>query len=185
MNEKTLARFWSKVAKGDDCWLWTASKRDKGYGAFVWTAPGGEVVQGRAHRFSWELVHGPIPPGMCVLHRCDVPACVRPEHLFLGTKAENNADMTAKGRRKHAGSVTPIGDCNWVRNERHWNCRLSQADVDEIRAMREAGSTYAQIARAKGINQSTACKIVLGQRRTGRPSPHCLAPEDDRQLGLL
>lgn len=51
-----------------------------------------------ASRFAWEIMNGPIPPGMCVLHKCDVPQCVRPEHLWLGTKSQNSLDMIAKGR---------------------------------------------------------------------------------------
>lgn len=85
-------RFWAKVAKGDDCWLWTgavAGYPGNDYGAFN---------KGKAHRFSWELHRGPIPAGLFVLHKCDVTRCVRPDHLFLGTQKDNMQDMVAKGR---------------------------------------------------------------------------------------
>jgi hypothetical protein len=99
MNKNTIRRFWSKVNKSGGCWLWKASKRNKGYGAFVWADEKGDIIQGRAHRFSYELHCGKIPNGLCVLHKCDNPACVRPSHLFLGSKAENNEDMFLKKRK--------------------------------------------------------------------------------------
>ena len=91
-------RFMEKVERSPDgCWLWTASKRRRGYGQFA-------LRDNRpipAHRASWILFHGEIPDGMCVLHRCDVPACVNPDHLFLGTKQDNSIDMAEKGRVKN------------------------------------------------------------------------------------
>lgn len=96
-------RFWKKVQKHDDgCWLWTAGTDGKGYGQFRIRLG----LKTKAHRFSYELAHGPIPKadegyhGWCVLHRCDNPACVRPEHLMLGTHQDNMRDMWQKGRCK-------------------------------------------------------------------------------------
>ena len=84
-------RFWSHVNKTDECWMWTADK-SKRYGRLL--VNGKRVA---AHVFSWTLHRGSAS-SMCVLHKCDVPKCVRPDHLFLGTQADNVADMIAKGR---------------------------------------------------------------------------------------
>lgn len=96
-------RFWSKVDKTEGCWNWTASADRAGRGRFKWN---GRV--GYAPRFSWELHYGEIPEGLYVLHECDNPACVRPDHLFLGTKGDNNTDRSRKGRNADfSGSKNP------------------------------------------------------------------------------
>lgn len=90
-----IKRFWSSVDKDGEngCWLWTRGRNEHGYGVLD-----RKSGSGLAHRYSWELANGPIPTGLQVLHRCDNPPCVNPEHLFLGTRLDNMADMTAKGR---------------------------------------------------------------------------------------
>lgn len=79
----------------DDCWLWTGhiNHLRGGYGQFTFRG-----TQQKAHRVAWSSVNGPIPSGMCICHRCDVPACCNPAHLFIGTHDDNRADMLAKGR---------------------------------------------------------------------------------------
>ena len=85
--------FWQRVDQSDDCWMWQGYKNNYGYGLIGTT---GKKTQ--AHRYSYTLAYGPIPDGLWVLHHCDQPACVRPDHLFLGTTQDNTADMIAKKR---------------------------------------------------------------------------------------
>lgn len=97
-------RFWPKVRKTDTCWEWIRCKSPKGYGWFRFNLKRRSVGKKtkttiRAHRLSWLLNCGDIPEGLFVLHRCDNPACVRPDHLFLGTIKDNYDDAVSKGRR--------------------------------------------------------------------------------------
>lgn len=85
------------------CWLWNRALMNEGYGQVLMENHRKKIL---AHRLSWELFQGSIPDGLCVLHRCDVRCCVNPGHLFVGTKADNNADMCRKGRHWRSGSAT-------------------------------------------------------------------------------
>lgn len=93
LNREQEKRFWAKIEKTKSCWIWKAALTN-GYGVF---GIGGQSIE-KAHRIVWILKRGPIPKGMFVCHRCDVRACVKPAHLFLGTVYDNNDDMIAKGR---------------------------------------------------------------------------------------
>lgn len=144
-------RFWSKVDKQerDDCWLWTGAKtRIGGYGKLGNRQHHGSDL--RAHRLSYELHVGVIPDGMCVCHKCDNPLCVNPNHLFLGTLADNNADREAKGR----GS-----DKRGVKNPR---ARLTIETVRKIRRLRAKGMSQAEVGRIVGFPQTTISKIDRG-----------------------
>ena len=92
-------RFWSKVHVTNGCWLWTRCRRKDGYGKLGLF---GEIVY--AHRVAWLLTNGPIPKGLCVLHHCDNPPCCNPDHLFLGTRADNATDRDTKGRTRGGNS---------------------------------------------------------------------------------
>lgn len=90
-------RFARFVQKSDGCWLWTGAKKATGYG-FIRVV--GVGMRG-AHRIAYELANGPIPEGMVVRHTCDNPRCVRPDHLIVGTVADNVRDCAERGRRFH------------------------------------------------------------------------------------
>lgn len=94
-------RFWAGVKKTETCWLWIKANNGGDGRTHIYGVMGrGRRGEGliRTHRYSWELHNGPIPEGLCVLHRCDEPLCIRPDHLFLGTLKDNTQDMVTKGR---------------------------------------------------------------------------------------
>lgn len=187
LSEKHIARFWAKVDKNGPtqphmetpCWIWTACKDKNGYGQFR---------QGKsmalAHRVAWLITNGAIPHdgsahGICVCHRCDRRDCTRIDHLFLGTNADNNADMVAKKR-----GVAPSGDAHYSRchpermargnahgsrthperrprGEDNANAKLTACKVVEIRTIHAAGGiTKAMIATQFGVERSVIGRII-------------------------
>ncbi len=104
-----------------------------------------------AHRVSWELHHGPIPDGLCVCHTCDVRTCVNPAHLFLGTTAENLADMHRKGREGHGGAKGILNS----------SAKLTANQVREIRTLYAQGVIQCEIAQQYQVTQATISEIVL------------------------
>lgn len=121
-------RFWKKVHKTDTCWLWTGSANRHGYGSFAVDGRDALRRSENAHRFSWRLHYGDIPAGVDVCHRCDVPRCVRPDHLWLGTRLENMADAKAKGRLHRRGDTCPHGhpftpENTYINAKGYWFCR--------------------------------------------------------------
>lgn len=153
MDEKTVARFWSKVDKNGPapahvpevgpCWVWTGSRTAAGYGRHC-LRPGTTY----AHRFSKEI-HGDPPGSMSVLHRCDNPPCVNPAHLFLGTDVDNKADMVRKARQ--------------ARGARLPQAILSAADAAAILA-NPGRRTQRQLAADFMVSTGTISDVVM--RRT-------------------
>lgn len=117
-------------------------------------------VNGRTqlvHRFSWKLHFGTIPDGLCVCHHCDIPACVRPDHLFLGTPADNIADAAKKGRMRNGGIELAC------RGEKHGNSRLTETQVLEILDLRNRGYSYQEIANHYGLLSQSIGEICRGE----------------------
>jgi hypothetical protein len=157
-DEALAGRFWGKVNKTDGCWLWTGKMMS---GESNKRFPYGQLnVKHRnlmAHRISYELTCGPIPPGMMVLHRCDNPICVRSDHLFLGTHQDNMDDMKAKGRSP-TGYVAPE---KRPRGERIGNATLTADTVLEIRSRYIPGRFGCKrLAQEYGISATHIKRIV-------------------------
>ena len=140
-------RFWSKVDKSGDCWLWTGAVKSEEFPYGIFKLEGKTV---RAHRYSWELAERRKPRRLCVLHRCDNPRCVRPNHLFLGTRDDNIQDCIGKGR------FNP----GHVLGERVGTSKLTEAKVRMIRQQRKSGVTLTQLGRDFGLDPSHVYRIV-------------------------
>lgn len=175
-----VERFWKSVQKTDTCWLWTG-ETVKGYGRFH--VDGKKIV---ATHYAWELHTGqPVPDGLWLLHKCDNPPCVNPDHLFLGTALENNQDRAEKGRngvQPYPAHMT--GDNHWTRQhperrlygdknpsrthpetrprgESHPATALTWDKVDELRALHATGEwTFNALAVRFGVSNVTAANIV-------------------------
>lgn len=154
-------RLAAKLEPMGECLVFTGTKTDQGYGRIN---VGGK--QAGAHRVAWELAHGAIPFGLCVLHRCDNPPCCYVGHLFLGTVAANNADRAAKGRSKGTFQATPEHPAKLRRGEAHWCARLSAMDIAAIRQARNRGETITSLAARYGVHHATISRIARGVWRT-------------------
>lgn len=135
----TLERLRRRTVQHGECWLWDTGTRD-----YARISVGGRVRL--AHRVAYELAHGAVPPGLFVLHRCDNKPCVNPAHLFVGTQQQNLDDAKAKGRTR--------------RGERHWNVKLSAADVREIRRRRAQGERIDALAEFFGVAKSSISRVA-------------------------
>jgi len=160
--EGVEARFLDKIdfsgaAAGSGCWEWTAAKDKDGYGRF-----GNYRERGMAHRWAWRLWRGEIPGRLQVLHTCDNPGCVNPDHLFLGTQAENMHDM----KRKSRGRTLPAP------GSQNGRAKLTEADVRRIRSVYVPGSPAfgcRALAREYGMFETTIYQAIT--RKTWRHVP--------------
>ena len=138
-------RFWGRLnTMPNGCLEWTGSFGRKGYGKMLFNSKSTGT-----HRVAWELMNGPIPDGLCVLHTCDNPPCCNVDHLFLGTNADNAADRSAKGR-SHAQSVThcprnhPYSEANTsVSSKGKRTCRTCSIVRERLRWQRTLASRKA------------------------------------------
>lgn len=138
-------RFWASVdRRGErECWEWTGHTVS-GYGVLY--------IDGKswkAHRYSYFLAHGECPAGLDVCHSCDNPPCVNPDHLFLGSEADNMRDMREKGRS--------------ARGERHPDAKLTNEAVTAMRVLRSAGRTVRSLAAEYGVEESVASRAIAGR----------------------
>jgi hypothetical protein len=144
MRDRDLARFERSIAPEPNtgCWLWAGDLRSNGYGQFK--------VSGRskrAHRVAYEIYKGTIPPGMHILHKCDVPVCVNPDHLSVGSNRDNVEDCRAKGRHVHG--------------VKHGCAKI---DEDAVRDIRMGNLPRAEYAKMYGISLSQVDKIQKRKR---------------------
>jgi len=139
-----LERFYEKVMvdPNSGCHLWTGHLMHKGYGFFRYSHAEKERL---AHRFAWRFAHGNVPEGMHVLHKCDTPACVNPDHLFLGTNDDNCRDKVSKKRQ--------------AMGENHAQAKFTTAEIYAIRAYEGPNKP---LARMFGVDPSTTRKIRNG-----------------------
>lgn len=201
MDEKTIARFWAKVDKNGPvpshmphlgrCWVWKGTANSGWYGHF-------SVDKKRqyAHRLSWEMHNAPIPNGLIICHRCDNASCVRPEHMFLGTHADNANDKSAKGRAKwkaghqlrlhpekilrgpalsarhrRNGIIRNLGPVR--RGSQCGQAKLTETDIIKICELRRSGVGPQRIADQFSVSRSLIQQILRGDqwKHVARPLP--------------
>ena len=146
-------RFWKKVDKTSTCWNWIGNKTRLGYGQIGLGGTEGKICL--AHRISYELAHGVIPKGLCILHKCDNPACVNPEHLWAGTQQENIRDRCLKGRSE--GS----------KGEKNGKAKLNRKLVKEIRELYKTNEfSHTGLAEVFNVSKATIYYIINNKHWT-------------------
>jgi HNH endonuclease/Helix-turn-helix len=129
------------------CWVWTRGKYGRGYGAIQF-----RKKSVSAHRLAYAVFNGDFDDSWQVLHKCDNHPCVNPEHLWLGTAADNSTDMVQKGRSPH-----PEG-------EKHGMVKLSEGNIRHIFNLHAEGFTQKQIGKMVGVHQQQISRILNGKR---------------------
>lgn len=153
-RKPVIERVMARVVKpnGEDgCWLWNGWVNRDGYGRIVALQSDGKWRQRAVHREVYQGIHGHLPRELCVCHRCDVPLCVNPSHLFVGTIAENNRDMFSKGRGR---PPTVVGGPGAPR------AKLSAEQVQELRRLYAGGMGSPTLGRRFGLATGAAWKIA-------------------------
>lgn len=137
--------------KTTGCWNWHGSINAYGYGRMLLSGK-----EAKAHRIAWEKAYGPIPSGLCVLHTCDNRRCVNPEHLFLGTKGDNNSDRKVKGRNAdRRGEKNPLAKLGWPQ-------------VRAIRNLSQSGTKNKMLVKVFGVSEATV-RSVISHKTWGEP----------------
>lgn len=149
--ELVSSRFESYVKRSDGCWEWIGKLMTTGYGRF---SMNGKHLS--SSRVAYAFIYGPIPPGIYVCHKCDNPKCVRPDHLFAGTHADNMRDMAAKGRGR-SGCVSMPGESNP-------QAVLTERDVYLIRSLVQKDVKQKVLADTFGVTFQTISDIARGKR---------------------
>lgn len=139
-------RFFRHIEKTDECWLWTGRLVGKGYGSLGLGGRGAKQIL--AHRLSYQIHKGQIPNGLVIMHKCDNPRCVNPEHLDAGTQSQNIKDAFSRGRKINL----PSG----LKGESHGASKLTNKDVIAIRASTD---TYQKLADMYGVSRTSIEKI--------------------------
>ena len=143
INKQDADRFWSKVDNRSqgECWEWQGFIESDGYGRL--TVSGKDW---RSHRYSWLIANGVSPDGLVVCHRCDNRRCVNPDHLFLGTNAENMQDKIDKGRQTHGS--------------RHGSAKLTEADIPKIVEAYNSGKSQTEVGALFGVSQDLVSRVL-------------------------
>lgn len=151
MRPDLFIRFWKKckINEESNCWEWQGSVTEKGYGRFD-VSINNKTKHFRAHRISYELCIGDIPPNIMVCHECDNPSCINPEHLFLGTNADNIADMMKKNRQR--------------KGEIHGRNKLSLDEVQYIKSFPKYHGSGVKLAEQFAVSKTTIYDIRNGKR---------------------
>lgn len=138
-RENHRHRFFDRVKKTNDCWLWLGTILQSGYGQISWRGKGE-----RAHRISYMIHYDEIPEGALILHHCDNPACVNPDHLYAGTHQDNMNDKTDRGR------------CHSLHGEANPNAKLT---TDDVLAIRNAKGSCKDIGKQYGVGAMQISRI--------------------------
>lgn len=154
-DERFDSTGWDVDASG--CWVWRGGKRHNGYGNFY---VGGHQIG--AHRYAYQRRHGAIPPGNVVMHRCDNPPCVNPDHLIAGTTQQNIDDMIRKGRANQAGLALGRGGAKGTHLPTYRNpaAHLTASDVREFRRRYDAGESQVSLRASFGLSKRQAYRIA-------------------------